>query len=217
MALALALAGLAYGTAPAHGQMVMGISTNTAVAGSSSNSIDVTLTNEGGSAVTIAGFQFEITAASSGVNFTDVQTGTLSTSYIFGVNSAFGPDITLPNSMSGNYGQTISAEDNYSVGSAGASIGAGQTVGLGNVIFALSANTPVGSNIGITFNSSYSSLNDPSSNNVAVSFASSQSIGPTAVPELPPAALIGIGLFVGAGVQLRRHGLAGLRARLGMG
>ena len=60
------------GTTPARAQMIMGITTNSFIAGSSSNSLDVTLTNTGGSAVTIGGFSFEITAASSNVNFEDV-------------------------------------------------------------------------------------------------------------------------------------------------
>ena len=45
----------------------MGITTNSFTPGSSTNSLDVTLTNTGASPTTIAGFSFEITAVNSDV------------------------------------------------------------------------------------------------------------------------------------------------------
>lgn len=209
---ALTLAGLAFGTTPAAAQMIMGITTNSFTAGSSSNSLDVTMTNTGASPVTIGGFSFEITAASSDVTFSDVQTSTVSVPYIFAGNSLFGPDILL--SVSNN-GQTISASDNFATAYEGTTLTAGETLGLGNVLFALSPSTP-NAPISISFTAyPTSSLSDPSGNNITVGFAGSSQIGPTSTPELPPAALVVTGLLLGAGVQLRRHGLADLLARLG--
>ena len=120
-ALALALETLVCGPTSVHAQMIMGITTNSFVAGSSTNSLDVTLTNTSGSAVTIAGFSFEITAASSNVNFEDVTTSTVSVGYIFAGNSLFGPDISS-GGMPGSYGQTISAADNFTTSNMGTTI-----------------------------------------------------------------------------------------------
>src|SRR5271166_555058 len=94
-ALALALAWLAWGATPARAQMIMGITTNSFTPGSSTNSLDVTLTNSGTSPTTIAGFSFEITAASNNVAFESVTDNTVSVANIFAGHSLFGPDITL--------------------------------------------------------------------------------------------------------------------------
>jgi hypothetical protein len=213
-ALALALAWLAWGATPARAQMIMGITTNSFTPGSSTNSLDVTLTNTGTSPTTIAGFSFEITAASNNVTFSDVTVNTASVAYIFAGNSLFGPDITL---NVGNNGQTISGADNFATRYGGTTLAANQTLGLGNVLFALSPSTPLAP-INITFTPyPTSSMSDPNPNpnNIPVGFAAYPQIGPTSVPELPPTALVVTGLLLGVGVPLRHLGLAKLLTRLG--
>jgi hypothetical protein len=146
-ALALALAWLAWGATPARAQMIMGITTNSFTPGSSTNSLDVTLTNTGTSPTAIAGFSFEITAASNNVTFKDVTVNTVSVANIFAGNSLFGPEIKLNVS---NNGQTISGADNFATPYGGTTLAAHQTLGLGNVLFALSPSTPLAP-INITF------------------------------------------------------------------
>src|SRR5438270_11560761 len=58
---------------------------------STGNTIDVTLTNTGASAVDIAGFAFQVTALSSSISFTGVTDATAAP-YIFAGNSLCGPD-----------------------------------------------------------------------------------------------------------------------------
>jgi hypothetical protein len=187
--------------------MIMGITTNSFTPGSSSNSADVTLTNTGASPVTIGGFSFEITSTSNDVTFSDVTVSTVSVPYIFNGNSYFGPDITLNIT---NSGLTISAADNYGTSSAGITLTQNETLGLGNVVFALAAGTPL-TPIPVNFTAyPTSSLSYPTSGGPTVGFSSNPALNPSSVPELPPAALVVIGVFAGAVIKLRRHGLAGL-------
>ena len=213
LALALALAWLAWGATPARAQMIMGITTNSFTPGSSTNSLDVTLTNTGASPTTIAGFSFEITAASNNVTFESVTDNTVSGAYIFAGHSSFGPNIELhPVS---NSGQTISGADNFLTGLGGTTLAAHQTLGLGNVLFALSPSTPLAP-INISFTSyPTSGLSDSNANDISVGVAAQPQFGPTSVPELPPTALVVTGLLLGVGVSLRRLGLAKLLTRLG--
>jgi len=212
LALALALAWLAWGATPARAQMIMGITTNSFTPGSSTNSLDVTLTNTGTSPTTIAGFSFEITAASNNVTFEDVTVNTVSVANIFAGNSLFGPDIKLNVS---NNGQTISGADNFATPYGGTTLAAHQTLGLGNVLFTLSPSTPLAP-INITFTPyPTSSVSDSNANNISVGVAAHPQFGPTSVPELPPTALVVTGLLLGVGVSLRRLGLAKLLTRLG--
>ena len=214
--LALALAWLAWGATPARAQLIMGITTNSFTPGSSNNSLDVSLTNTGNSDVAIGGFSFDIVANNSNVTFSDVTVNTLSVGYIFAGNSALGPDLT-PTGQPGNYGQEISGGDTFAQQNGGITLHSGETLGLGNVMFALSmtnGSTPVG----ITFTAfPASGLNDPGGNDISsmLGFAPHPpQIGPTSVPELPPAALVVTGLLLGGGVQIRRLGLARFLTRL---
>ena len=97
--------------------------------GSVGNAVDVTLTNDSGSAISIAGFAFQITAGSTDIRFTDVNYDTTDP-YVFAGNSLLGPDIIL----SGSGSATVSASDLYT-GTGGATVFAGATVGLGHVLF----------------------------------------------------------------------------------
>jgi hypothetical protein len=90
------------GSAPAKADVVISIqSPLNANAGDTGDSFDVTLTNTGPSAVSIAAFTFEISAANTDMTFTDANTGTGLAPYIFAGNSLFGPDITVSNTGPG--------------------------------------------------------------------------------------------------------------------
>jgi len=140
---ASAIAWIAMGSSSAHAGLIFGITTNVAHPGSSSNGLDVTLTNTGTTSADdalIAGFSFEINAASSNITFSGVSTSTSSVPYIFAGNSLYGPDISLG---IGAGGQSISAGDNYAPAHADITLPHGQTIGLGFVSFELSPTTPL--------------------------------------------------------------------------
>ncbi len=104
-------------------------------AGSTGNGFDVLLTNGSPSAVSIAGFFFEVLASSPGVTFTGATTGT-ATPYIFGADSLFGPNIAEFGSGSGDLGASdLDAVDQIS-------LAAGSTVGLGHVLYNVSPTAP---------------------------------------------------------------------------
>jgi hypothetical protein len=209
-ALALALAWFAWAT-PARAELILGITTNSFTPGSATNSLDVTLTNTGNTDMTIAGFSFEITAASSDVTFSDVTVDTVSVFYIFGTNSSFAPDITLDS----NNDQTISGADNFTTAKEGSVLAAGQTLGLGNVLFALSSSTPM-TPIDITFTLfPFTGVNDQYGAALPFDLASNLDISPAiVVPEPPMIVLLVSGLLVGTGFHLRRLGIAKLRTWL---
>ena len=133
-ALGLSVAILAF-AAPVRAALIVSVQSVTVNAGSTGDALDVTLTNTGSTAsVPIAGFAFEIVGASPPITFTAVKTATTSSPYIFGSNSTFGPDITIPVSSS-----TVEGSDVYSVSTGGISVGANSTVGLGHVLFNVSS------------------------------------------------------------------------------
>jgi hypothetical protein len=106
-------------------------------AGTSGNGFDVLLTNSGPSAVSIAGFTFELSVSSTDIVLTNANTATLLDPYIFSGASTFGPIITVANT-----GQDLSASDVYSVFGSGVMLGTGATLGLGHILFDVSAAAP---------------------------------------------------------------------------
>jgi hypothetical protein len=107
--------------------------TTSAAPGSSGDSFDVVLTNTGPSGVSIAGFNFELTAADPDVTLTQVTFGTAAP-YIFSGISLFGPVLN-----SNGPGATIDASDltsNFS----DVTIASNSTVGLGHVFFSVAPN-----------------------------------------------------------------------------
>jgi hypothetical protein len=103
----------------------------------SAGEFDVFLTNETSSAVSLNGFSFEVNVSSPLITFTDATINTTTYPYIFAGNSLFGPDILTGIS---NGGQTLDASDLYALTPADVSVGAGASVGLGNVDFSVGAN-----------------------------------------------------------------------------
>jgi hypothetical protein len=123
---------------PARADMIVSLeSPINANAGTSGNGFDVLLTNSGPSAVSIAGFTFEISVSSTDIVLTNANTATLLNPYIFSGNSLFGPIIT-----SANTGQDLSASDLSNALGSFTTLGAGTTLGLGHVLFDVSATAP---------------------------------------------------------------------------
>jgi hypothetical protein len=222
LALGLAWAWLAVGTAPAHAQLILGITTDSAVPGSSTDSLDVTLTNQGSSSVNIAGFSFELNATGSNaglLTFTDATLDTLAAPYIFEGNSfvqtVYLTDDITPTNTPGNYGQTIDASD-LDVTGVGTLLAGGHTVSLGNVLFTLSPTASSSINLEFT-SSSATSLSGPgtSSSDLPFTTSGSMSIHPASVPELPPGVLITIAAGLCAVARFRRQGLGEALARFG--
>lgn len=167
--------------ATARADLIVSVQSVSAAVGSSDNGIDVELTNNGATDLTIAGFSFGISIANSDISFTDANTSTIEP-YIFDGNSLFGPDLTGPTS-----GQSLSTSDAYSGFNSGATLDAGATLGLGHVLFDVSPGAasgvfPVDLAVFPT-----TSLADESGNNIPIDKLVSGSItitGPTSpVPE----------------------------------
>ena len=132
-------------------------------AGTSGNGFDVLLTNLSGPAVSLAGLTFEISVPSTDIQLSEANTATLLDPYIFNGNSLFGPNITVSNT-----GQDLSASDLYSVIGSGITLGAGATVGLGHILFDVSA-TAHSETVPVTFTAfPATSLSDDLSNNVPI-------------------------------------------------
>lgn len=117
---------------PSRADLIVQVGSAVAAAGSSGNSIDVTLTNTGPSSVQLDAFSFGLDV-DSGITLTGATTAV--PSYIFAGFSTFGPNITI------DVGPPLTAGDVYdtSLGGAGfVEVGAGATVGLGRVSFDVS-------------------------------------------------------------------------------
>jgi hypothetical protein len=198
---------------PARAGFVMAVQSTTVAAGSTNDTLQVTLTNTGTSAITVGGFAFEITSGSgsgSGVTFTSVDIFT-TPAYIFGAYSAFGPDIS--NSPPNLPGTMLAAEDNYensAGGIQGVSIAAGATVGLGDVHFSVSSSALGPLTITLlgypTSNLSDASFNDITNSNGGTTFnGGTLTVTPATVPEPSSLVLVATAL-VGAGLVGRARG-----------
>lgn len=132
----------------------------TATGGSTGNSFDVLLTNTGPATATIGGFSFGITAADAVINFTEANVSTTVDTYIFsGGDSLFGPTISTLT------GQTLEASD-FSA-SSGTAFGAGDTFGVGHILFDVASGATPGP-IAVTFEEfPITSLSDADGNDVA--------------------------------------------------
>lgn len=156
-------------------------------AGDSGDSFDVLLTNLNGPAVSIAAFAFEISTTSTDITFTGANTGTLLAPYIFSGNSLFGPDITVANT-----GLDLSASDLFSVFASDITLGTDATVGLGHILFDVSAAAPTESVAVKLAPFPATSLSDDILNDIPISTLISSQVnisgGTTIVPE--PSSLI---------------------------
>ena len=163
------------------------------VTAGSSSGFDVFLTNVSGPDVVIAGFNFELDSASTDVIFNDATT--VGTTYIFQGNSFadtfLGGDIAIGTSPN------LTAEDIVNTPFSGTTIGAGNTVDLGHVLFTTSAGSPTES-VGISFGV-VTNLSDPNGADVPISTFTGGTIDITAttttVPE-PSSVFLPFGLVL---------------------
>ena len=205
VALATATVLLAARSAPA--ALIIKAQSVTASAGDKGDTLDVTLTNTGSSAVQIEGFSFRLSTNSADVTFTGAFVATTTAPYIFAGNSTFGPEIDTA------AGPTLQASDLYGT-DAGVSVNGGATVGLGQVLF----NVAPGASAELVTVSlaahPATSLNGPgpSFNNFPVDTLVSGTITvtggtPPAVPEPASLTLVGIGAVGLLSYSWRRRGL----------
>jgi hypothetical protein len=129
--LALALSLIACAAAPARADLIVQVGSVVAAAGSTGNGLEVTLTNTGPDAVSIDGFSFGL-SVDPAVDLTGATTATASP-YIFAGHSAFGPDVAT------SVGSSLQASDAYDPAGSAAVLASGATVGLGRVLFDVSA------------------------------------------------------------------------------
>lgn len=189
---ALLFAAISLLSRPVQADTVVGAVPVTVAAGSVDNQFDVFLTNDGPGSITVAGFTFEISVANPFISFTDATTSTV-LPYIFDANSTFGPDLT-----GAVTGQSLATSDLYTIPLAGATIGAGATVGLGHVSFDVLAGATPGTFPVIFFAFPATSLSDPNAFDIPIGALTSGSIaisGETPVPEPSMSALM-LGVFL---------------------
>ena len=190
--------------------VVLTLQSVTATAGSTGNTLDVTLLNTG-PAITIGSFSFEINIASANIPFTDATTATVLAPYIFnigGSHSAFGPSIATNTPLAP--GAPLDASDNYSPFGSGQVVASGGTVGLGHVVFNVAPATAPGPYT-VSFNTdpAFTSLSNASGNATfpITTFTPGviTVIGATAVPEPSPLVLAGVALLAGLGYRRVRR------------
>lgn len=169
------------GSAVAKGSIILSVDSVTALAGSSGNAFDVRLSNTGQSAITLGGFTFGISTANLLIDFTRATTATTAP-YVFGSNSTFGPNLAGPTS-----GQSLTVSDVFSTPLSGTLLASGATMGLGHILFDVSAAATAGVSAVNLAVFPLTSLADPDGANFAVDILSQGQItitgAPTAVPE----------------------------------
>jgi PEP-CTERM motif len=149
---------------------------------SSTNELEINLTNTGSASLSLAGFSFEIETTDSRVTLTSATTATV-LPYLFAGNSLFGPIINI------SEGQMLEASD-FSVAAGGITVAGGATVGLGHVLFDIAAGDSSRS-VAVTLSPfPFTSLSDPSGESISVVTLMSGSITIAGSPVPEPSALM---------------------------
>ena len=161
---------------------------------SSSNTLDIDLTNTGPTSIALGAFSFEIDVTDPHITFTSASTATVAP-YVFAGNSLFGPIISTSAP-----GQTLDGSDLRDVPGGGATIAAGATVGLGHALFDISAGDSPGSMTVMLSPFSATSLSDPQGVNISVNTLTDGSItiagAPVPEPSAAMLALVGLAALV---------------------
>jgi hypothetical protein len=172
----------------------------TATAGDTGDALDVTLTNSGDAVVTIGGFSFGIVTANTDITFTDATDATTAGPYIFQTDSLLGPDLAPFDFVPG---QSLIGSD--LADDSGITLSAGETLGLGHVLFDVAAGASPGI-YAVTLESVESgatSLSDPNGNPINVDSLNGGTItidAAVSVPEPATLLLFAVGL-VALGVR----------------
>ena len=194
-----ALFGLAIAAAPpALADLVVSVSSAAVNPGTANDVLDVTLLNTGNSAVTVLAFSFGLSVNSPDITFSEATIST-GTPYIFAGHSLFGPDIGSA------AGQSLTASDLFDIAGSGAVVGAGGSVGLGQVLFDVAANAASGV-FAVSLSAPETSLADPTTANLPIQSLVDGQISIAAQPSVPePSAVFGITISLAAlAMRLRR-------------
>jgi hypothetical protein len=196
-AVALALAAVAIGAAPARANLIVQVQNSVAPAGGT-GAFDVSLVNTGDESYNVAGFSVELfVPGGSGVTFTGVDTGTTLFPYIFGTLQSppfsFDP---FPNQQF--VASDAAAADPF------VTVGPGEAFGLAHVTYAVAPGTPLGPvTVSLLDVGGGTSLSDE--NGEAVPFTTEFGTitvtpsAPSAVPEPASLVLFGLGVVAVAG------------------
>lgn len=172
--------------APSRANVILTVGSVSAAPGSTGNSLDVTLTNTGVTALTVFTFNFTISTSNTDITFTSADTST-AVPYIFAGDSLFGPIISTSSP-----GQTLSASD--AAASGGDSVAGGATVGLGHVFFDVLPTAALGSfDVVFSTDIAHTSLSNSAGGNIPINTFTSGSIT-IATPEPGTIAFLGSGL-----------------------
>ncbi len=186
-----ALLGLAISAAaPARADLVVSVSSAAVNAGTANDVLDVNLVNTGLSAVTIGAFSFGLSVTNPDITFTGATTS--GAAYIFAGDSLFGPGIGSA------AGQSLTASDLFDIIGSGAVVGAGGSVGLGQVLFDVAANAASGA-FAVTLSAPETSLADPTTANLPIQSLVNGQISIVAQPSVPePSPVFGILVLLAA-------------------
>lgn len=168
----------------------------TAPAGSTDNAVDVLLTNDGSSAVSVDSLSFELSTSTPEIDFTNATTATALATYIFSGDSLFGPDIAT------STGQSLLASD---VAVTPVTVNPGAEVGLGHVLFDVAPGAAPGT-FPVVLVPVATSFSDVSGNTIPISSLVNGEIdipGIATVPE-PSYSLILVGALMAVVAYKRR-------------
>jgi len=188
---------------PARADLIVSVESVTANAGSTSDALDITLTNTGPSAVTVGGFSFGVSVATTNITLTQANISTTAP-YIFDGNSLFGPMI---NTFTG---QSLIASDLFAISGSGTTLGAGADVGLGHLLFDVSQTASSGPVTVSLASFPTTSLSDASGHDIIINSLNDGTItiqSFTPVPE-PPALVLAITGISAIALYLWRSGKA---------
>jgi hypothetical protein len=204
--LMLVLAAALLVSTPVRASLIVAVGSAVSISPSSNDTLEITLTNTGPTALSLGSFSFEVEVTDPHVTFTSATTGT-GAAYVFDGNSTFGPTISTSAP-----GQTLAASDLWA-GVGGALVGAGATVGLGHVVFDVSAGALPGP-ITVTLSPfPATSLSDSVGTPIAIDSLMNGSITISSVPE--PSALTFTVLGLAALTWTRRQDHASRHPQLG--